>query len=338
MLKLALIADNGFRKIKFTTGVDQPVTIWDSVIFRVPGTMLHHPQSGSSFVTYKKGSAAKLADTSWIVGRLAKDSAKPEAQYKFEKPAIALQNILAIVASLHRIEGEVVLSPLVILHHEPDDQVIAEYRKELAGTHEILGNGKSLTVQINESDIHIEPESDGANRWALHHQLVTPEDWVFGYDLGGKTAAIGVYRNGLLVPGSRFVLRRGGTRDLAASIARDPGFKSMCRETAKIDLIMEGLHDNNYLYGSKFSFAGVVESNQKLWIQGIIQEAVDQLEPWLDVVNKNLFYGGSAERAQICKEYLDGVVICKDFATANVQGIALKYSDAKNAKEARKAA
>jgi hypothetical protein len=335
MLKLSLIADNGFRKIKFTTAVDQPVTIWDSVIFRVPGTILHHPQPGSSFVTYKKGSAAKLVDSSWIIGRLAKDSAKPEAEYKFEKPAIALQNILAIVASLPRVEGEVVLSPLVILHHEPDDEVIEQYCKELAGAHEIVGNGKPLTVQINESDIHVEPESDGANLWALNHKQVTPEDWVFGYDLGGKTAAIGVYRNGLLVPGSRFVLRRGGTRDLAASIARDPGFKALCRETAKIDLIMEGLHDSSYLYGSKFSFAGMVENNQKLWVQGIIQEAVDQLEPWLDVVTKNLFYGGSAERADICKEYLDGVTICKDFATANVQGIALKYS---NAKEARKAA
>jgi hypothetical protein len=325
MLKISLFTDNGFRQINFTTGVKQPVETWDSVIYRVPGKIAHHPQKGSSFVTYKKGSATRLLNSSWVIGNLAKQSAKPEAQYKFEKEKIALQNILAIVASLPGVEGEVTLSPLVILHHQPDANVVEIYRKELAGTHEIEGNGKDIIVKINESDISVEPESDGAYLWALHHNQVTPLEWTFGFDLGGKTTAIGVYRNGALVPGSRFVLRRGGTRDLAAFIARDPGFVARCGETAKIDLIMDGLKEGGF-YGERFSFTDLIEANQKLWLQGIIQEACDQLDPWLDMVQKNLFFGGSAQRAEMCKNDLPGVVICQDFDTANVQGIALKYS------------
>lgn len=330
MQKIPLFVDAGFRQIKFTTG-DQLVTVWPSVTFRSPGKIRHQVVKNSSYVTYETGSSQRHKGSTWIVGEMANLSAKPEPQYKSSKEDLALENILAIAGTLSTSEEELIVSPLVITHHSPTDDVVETYKKNLAGSHTIIANGKKRVVRIDEKHIHVELEGLGGYLWALHKGQIKAEDLVFAYDLGGLTTAIAAFQGGELIPGSRHVLRRGGTRDLAAEISRDPEFVSLMKgESPKLDKIMDGLRDGG-LYGSKFSFSHLIERNQKSWLKGIIQEAVDVLDPWVDDHTANLFYGGSAERAMCCIGRLPGVVISDNFDTCNIQGVALRYQSSKEA-------
>lgn len=317
-----LYTDNGFGDLKSCINPTGAVDVYPSYIYKSAGHINHHIKKGSSYVTYVKGTAKKLENTSWIIGEMARLSRQGQPLYRYRKEDEALRVVLAIASKLTG-EEEARLSPLTILHHTPTAEVEEHYRNVLVGDHEVIGNGVRRKFSIQADDIRLVREGDGSYYWALAKQIINPEKLVFVYDLGGKTANIAAYQGGELIEGSRFTLRRGGTYDLADMIAQDPRFLDLMRgETAKIDKIMQGLADGSFMYGSKFSFKDLIEYHETEWLCGILAETEQQLDAWFDDMEIQLFTGGGGFRAERAKAFMDNIIICPDHATANLLGIA----------------
>lgn len=318
-----LYTDNGFGDLKSCVNPTGAVDVYPSYIYKSAGQIHHHIKKGSSYVTYVKGTAKKLENTSWIVGEMARLSRNGQPLYRYRKEDEALRVVLAIASKLTG-EEEARLAPLTILHHTPTPEIEEQYRKILVGDHEIIGNGVRRKFSILPEDIRLVREGDGSYYWGLHKGVITTEQLVFVYDLGGKTANIAAYQGGELIDGSRFTLRRGGTYDLADMIAQDPRFLGLMQgETAKIDKIMQGLAEGTFMYGSKFSFKDFVEYHEREWLSGILAETLQQLDAWYDDMDVQLFTGGGGFRAEAAKEYMDNVIICPDHSTANLLGVVI---------------
>lgn len=97
-------------------------------------------------------------------------------------------------------------------------------------------------------------------------------------------------------------------------------------ESPAIDKIMAGLADSTYQYGSKFNFQELVAYHETEWLKSLLADSENRLDAWFDEHDKKLFTGGGGFRGAIAQAFLDDVIICPDYATANLQGTAHHFS------------
>jgi hypothetical protein len=165
------------------------------------------------------------------------------------------------------------------------------------GEHHILHQGNPVRVIIES--VKVEPEGMGIYRYGYKQGLTVPRTLTGILDLGGGTAiATLVDEQGSQIDGARVVLRRGGIYGLASDIAADPRLMQQVMGTPKVELIMDAIAEGSYAYGVQgVSFADFFEEYCELWLKGILSEALNRWDIWLEGIGVILVAGGAAPLA-----------------------------------------
>ncbi len=245
-------------------------------------------------VEYVKGSCEELVGKAWIVGHGARNYRRGIRTWTTEKHESALRLVLGSLELPRRAktaEFELVMSL-------PNPQVEGiQLQKALVGEHHITDGGDPVKVIIES--VRVEPEGIGAYRYGHKQGLTKPNSITGIIDLGGGTAIATLFdAQGSQIEGARVVLRRGGIYGLASDIAVDPRLTSQVRSTPKVELIMDAIAEGSYAYGVQgVSFADFFEEYCELWLKGILSEALNRWDIWLEGIGVILVAGGAAPLA-----------------------------------------
>ncbi|MEN9224952.1 MAG: hypothetical protein Q6M54_05715 [Thermostichus sp. DRC_bins_24] len=258
-------------------------------VWAVESIYAHVQGSGSGAVHYVQGSQSELVGTSWVVGHQARNHRRGIRTWLSEKHECALRLVLGVLGA-EDLELDLVMSL-------PDPGEGDLLQKALIGEHHILVHGQSVTVVINS--VQVQPEGMGIYWYGQQQGLTVPRTLTGILDLGGGTAiATLVDEQGSQIEGARVVLRRGGVYGLAGDIAADPRLTCQVVGTPKIELIMDGIAERSFAYGVQgVSFAGFFEERCDLWLKGILSEALNRWDPWLERIGVILVAGGAAPLA-----------------------------------------
>lgn len=245
----------------------------------------------SGAVHYLAGSQSELVGKSWVVGHQARHYRRGIRTWATEKHESALRLVLGLDLTARNLELDLVMSL-------PNPQVEGiQLQKALVGEHHILHQGNPVRVVIQS--VKVEPEGMGIYRYGYKQGLTVPRTLTGILDLGGGTAiATLVDAQGSQIEGARVVLRRGGIYGLASDIAADPRLMQQVVGTPKVELIMDGIADGSYAYGVQgVSFAEFFEEYRDLWLKGILSEALNRWDIWLEGIGVILVAGGAAPLA-----------------------------------------
>ena len=258
------------------------------------------PASTPKAVEYVKGSREELVGKAWIVGPTARNYRRGIRTWTSEKHESALRLVLGSLELPRRAKTAVdrrsFLFELVMSLPNPDVEGI-QLQKALVGEHHIRDGGETVKVIIES--VKVEPEGIGAYRYGYRQGLTKPHSITGIIDLGGGTAIATLFdATGSQIEGARVVLRRGGIYGLASDIAADPRLASQVKGTPKVELIMDGIADGSYAYGVQgVSFASFFDEYCELWLKGILSEALNHWDPWLEGIGVILVAGGAAPLA-----------------------------------------
>ena len=248
----------------------------------------------SGAVHYLAGSQSELVGKSWIVGHQARHYRRGIRTWATEKHESALRLVLGCNLDLAHRQG-VNLDLVMSLPNPQADG--GRLQEALIGEHHILTQGNSVRVIIES--VKVEPEGMGIYRYGYKQGLTVPRTLTGILDLGGGTAiATLVDEQGSQIEGARVVLRRGGIYGLASDIAADPRLMQQVVGTPKVELIMDAIAEGSYAYGVQgVSFADFFEEYCELWLKGILSEALNRWDIWLEGIGVILVAGGAAPLA-----------------------------------------
>jgi hypothetical protein len=245
-------------------------------------------------VHYLAGSQSELVGRSWVVGHQARHYRRGIRTWATEKHESALRLVLGSLELTQRANG-VNLDLVMSLPNPQADGGLLQ--QALMGEHHILTQGNPVRVIIKS--VKVEPEGMGIYRYGYKQGLTVPRTLTGILDLGGGTAiATLVDEQGSQIEGARVVLRRGGIYGLASDIAADPRLMQQVVGTPKVELIMDAIAEGSYAYGVQgVSFASFFEEYCELWLKGILSEALNRWDIWLEGIGVILVAGGAAPLA-----------------------------------------
>jgi hypothetical protein len=250
----------------------------------------------SGAVHYLAGSQSELVGKSWVVGHQARNYRRGIRTWATEKHESALRLVLGCTLDLTQRANGVNLDLVMSLPNPQAEGGLLQ--QALMGEHHILTQGNPVRVIIKS--VKVEPEGMGIYRYGYKQGLTVPRTLTGILDLGGGTAiATLVDEQGSQIEGARVVLRRGGIYGLASDIAADPRLMQQVVGTPKVELIMDAIAEGSYAYGVQgVSFASFFEEYCELWLKGILSEALNRWDIWLEGIGVILVAGGAAPLAQ----------------------------------------
>lgn len=98
--------------------------------------------------------------------------------------------------------------------------------------------------------------------------------------------------------------------------------QEMAGGTPRIDLIIKGIREGTYAYGSRGSFAEFFEEYRDQWLHKVMSQMFNAWNPWIDEVSRIVAIGGAAPLAESWAEGSHGLFqIIKRSQFVNVVGI-----------------
>ncbi|XHX80888.1 MAG: ParM/StbA family protein [Stenomitos frigidus ULC029] len=295
--------DPGNRTVQAMGAKSRLVESMPSLIHRSGRKAEHRVLEQTAFIDYLDGVHGTQYSRETVVlgrgaGRYGKSS---KAVYKAESTPGSgkLQYLPFFVLGMLPLGSQTAadIGTIYTCHPEPTAEVIAQFREKLVGTHRYTKNGKLAERTILNVEVY--PEGEPAYHWLVSSGTLNQELSNVIIDIGGLTAIASVYDDQGMM--QRYVMRRGGTIDLATRIGNSIQ-ADMPGEVADLSMIMDGMLNGSFQYGTRFSFESAYRFHAYQWTQDLVGEYMAQFDNLIDSVSRVAFVGGGAR-------YLDAGVI-----------------------------
>ncbi len=298
---LEIAVDVGNRTIKYCTSDGQVKTLpsWHKDLEEWDNPQL---DSNSIVVKYLRGDNPNLVGESWSVGTVAQDLGGTPT-FELDKAFLAPKLFLAMIQNLAGVNSINVSRLVCCLPNDLQTEKVKAMVEGLKGTHNIIRNGQTMTVNI--ANLEVQPETLGAFKWALSNKLFRYARINGILDLGGKTGIGQLYtKNGTLIRESRVIVE--GTYRLAQIISKHPSLMAQ-DTTPDLSLIMDAIADGSLSYGSTgISFADRFPNYVSKWLSDIRNKLKISWAQWLAGLGEVLIVGGSASLATPLVEQTQG--------------------------------
>jgi hypothetical protein len=242
-----------------------------------------------------------LKGKEWLIGPAAKSQTRLfQRAVDAGKIDIALQLVLGCVRPPQEMTESGTLFIQTLVTSLPDARRdAAELKTKLGGRHIVELNGFKLAIGWGK--VEVKEEGWGAYNYAVRRGLLRRGIGNATIDLGCGTAIVSYWdENGNLNYDARQPFDKG-VDTLVQLIRADYRFKQRFGSDPKLHLILKGIEDGSFNYGTVGSFKDIFEEKRKQWIVDVLKSAISVLKPFKDELDKILFVGGGAPLA-------DGVV------------------------------
>jgi hypothetical protein len=166
---------------------------------------------------------------------------------------------------------------------------LADTRKKLLGSWDIIRNGEEISFTV--IDLEVEQEGLGSFYMAKDQGLLK-EGLTLLIDLGCGTAISAIFNaEGKAI--KQKTLEDVGMIDLCKRIA--DGLSDRLTETPKERLIMQGIEDGTYSYGTTgVDFTDLFEQNSKVWLKRIMDTFISEYSSVRSEIRNILVTGGTS--------------------------------------------
>lgn len=276
-------------------------------------------------VRYITGSNKSLEGKAWVIGEYAKVLGQP--LYQKEKHLHSLEMVLGLIEPPKH-QCDIVIDCLP--YSVPDDlrnEETAIIYNSIQGEHEVEINKKRATITIKK--VKIFSEGEGAFRYALKNNLIDNryKSSIIGiYDIGAKTTIITPI---ILMPNGQYnIIKKkkrvfAGVQDLGQRISTSPNLRTVSTGSANIDLILEGIENGTYKYGTTgVSFLPQFDKYKQQWLDTLRGQVRTVWEDIISRIGQIIIVGGGAPLTDTIKESdPDRYVIPDNPRFANVRGL-----------------
>lgn len=287
---------NGFLKINDGC---KPAWSTPSWFAEVPqGSHFNNLDLYSQHVRYLDGDRPDLKGKEWLIGPAAKSQTRLfQRAVDAGKIEISLQLVLgAIRLPAEMLEsGSLFIQTLVT--SLPDARRDAEaLRKRLGSRHIVELN--DFKVAIGWGKVETKEEGWGAYNYAVRRGLLKKGVGNATIDIGCGTAIVSYWdETGNLNYDARQPFEKG-VDTLVQLIRADYRFKQRFGSDPKLHLILKGIEEATFSYGTQGSFKDIFEEKRSVWMRDILKSAISVLLPFKDELDKILIVGGGATLAQ----------------------------------------
>jgi Actin like proteins N terminal domain len=278
-----LFLDFGNHDIKFAYGHLDTLEAIRSQVYAMPaGIQAQKASADSPIITWQ--------GTRYHYGYRAKNYRRSEATVNGDKSSLILP---AIFATLPPMDGNLTYD-LHVVTASPDPRRAGDRIKQaLMGTHEYQWSQAEMTVNIKS--VEVLPEGLGAYLYAKHQNLVPVQGYTVVIDIGGGTwISHLVNAQGDII--SSTPVDRGGSIDLAQSIAEDLRLRDALNNEPLPSVIQDGLADGSNSYGATGASWSTWyrDDHLKPWFRSIIGRVKTQYAAHFSEVTRYLVTGGSS--------------------------------------------
>lgn len=330
------VYDVGFRSVKAVPQgyeAGDKLESWSSALLLLPpGTNLEKLQRRSyvrSAIEIVSSPSRRIRTQVFATGTLPSGDRNYTEAAIHGKPRSGLIHALADIvrdeAGLKAADGKV---SLVLTHHNPTDEVKAEYAS-FVGTYKVKNwEGNIFTISVNS--ILVVPETVTAYYYAIDSGFVAEDErWVF-IDFGGKTMTGTICQYGVEEEGLRFQLEAGGAVEVAQMIEAHPQFQAEfrangCSENGRTRAeIMDAIERGDYLLYGKVNFRPSFDYAIDLWKQKCGSEIMSRFAQEASSISGYAFVGGHSvfyeELAQISTQNGVPCMVLNNARHANALG------------------
>lgn len=309
---------NGFLKINDGRTPPWSTPSWYAEV--PPGSQFRDLDLYSQHIRYLDGDRPDLKGKEWLIGPAAKSQTRLfQRAVDAGKIDIGLQLVLGCVRPPQEMIESGTLFIQKLVTSLPDARRDADTLETKLGTRHIV-ELEGFKVAIGWGKVEVKEEGWGAYNYAVRRGLLRQGIGNATIDIGCGTAIVSYWdENGNLNYDARQPFDKG-VDTLVQLIRADYRFKQRFGSDPKLHLILQGIEQGTYQYGTVGSFKDIFEEKRKQWIVDVLKSAISVLKPWKDELDKILFVGGGAPLAE-------GIVtnnkclVCSNPQLANVLGL-----------------